>query len=80
MPQDYLNHERAILHARAGSYKEAFDLCIVTLEDISFAKKVAKQAIKWRPDDKKIYTHLNTSLQENDHKEEARQILSEYNK
>ena len=44
LPNDYLNNERAILHARAGTYREAFDLCIVTLQDIAFALKVAKQA------------------------------------
>lgn len=80
LPQDYLNNERAILHARSGSYREAFDLCIVTLGDISFAKKVAKFAVKWRPDDKKIYTNLHASLHDNNHMDEARQILDEYNK
>ena len=80
IPNDYLNNERAMLHARAGSYREAFDLCVVTLQDVSYAKRVAKQAIKWKPDDKKVYTQLHASLHENGHKDQAREILDQHNR
>jgi len=80
IPNDYLHHERAILLARSGQYKEAFDICVGTIDDIIHANKVAKLACKWNTDEKKIYTSLHASLQHYGKTDAARDLLNTYNK
>ena len=78
LPNDYLHQQRCLLLARIGKYKEAFDLAIGELKDIAFAERVAIMSNLWKPDNKKIYTHMHGALQRAGHKQYAKQLLDKY--
>ena len=78
LPDDYLHQERSLLLARIGRYKDAFDLAIGQLKDIAFAERVAILANTWKPDNKKIYTHMHGALQRAGYKQDAKKLLNKY--
>ena len=61
-----------MLLARIGRYKDAFELAIGQLNDKAFAERVAIMANLWKPDNKKIYTHMHGALQRAGHKQAAK--------
>ena len=78
LPDDYLHQQRCLLLARIGRYKDAFELAVGQLNDIGFAERVAIMAIQWKPENKKIYTHMHGALMRAGHKQSAKQLLNKY--
>ena len=74
MPVNYLVKERVLLLAKSKKYKEAFSLCIETLQDVDYAMSVAHRAFKWHKD-KAVYFHVFVRLLQSGQKEQATEVL-----